>query len=62
MFGLNFAALSVGAACDAWANLIDVLVGQAFGLFNLSSPFSAQLICNIIDVGDFSGILNLLPF
>jgi len=58
---LNFAALSVGAACDAWASYMDVLIGQAFGLFNLESPISAQIVCNIIDIGDFSGLLGLLP-
>jgi hypothetical protein len=52
--GLNFAALSIGADCTAFAAAWDVAIGQFFSLFGLAMPFSFQTFCNLIDFGNFS--------
>jgi len=57
--GLDFAALSIGADCTAFAQAFDVAVGQFFTLFGIAMPFSFTTICNLIDLGGFSGLSGL---
>lgn len=48
MFGLNFEALSVGAVCDASANVIDTIISQVFQLFGFEAVQFAAFFCDLI--------------
>jgi len=59
----NWSALSVGATCNAWADAFQIGIEQAFKFIGLPAILpSINTFCNIIDIGDFSGLLGLLPF